>query len=89
MEPTIRIMLVFEERMATGDASVDGKFARYRCQRSLYPKPDKPEPKHWNREGAKDAKEILNSWYLAKESLTLLRDLRALAVNFLSLLRIL
>ncbi len=29
--------------------------------RRIATNPDKPEPKPWNREGAKDAKEIFNS----------------------------
>jgi hypothetical protein len=51
------------------------------------PNRDKPESEPYNREGAKDAKEIFNSWYLTIGSLALLRDLSALAVNFLSILR--
>jgi hypothetical protein len=45
--------------------------------------PEQPGPKPWNREGAKDAKEIFNFWYLTEESLAFLRDLRAFAVNIL------
>ena len=40
----------------------------------------KADEKKINRKGAKDAKEVLNSWYLTIESLALLRDLRAFAV---------